>query len=240
MTRRNAYLAVAMMAVIACGGPGRAEPSPPLAAALDVSVPSKSVSSHALLAVRSLLEAAGVRFNISFESLADGKYEWKKGVVPAGTLKQQLDNLASAAGYAWEANGDWLNLFPKSAANDPNYVMNKRIPGEIEVSPTPYATSIKPWAIANRISFSKVVIGIEKKVNLEKIAGNRIVLKDPTVREYYNAHATVYGVDGYSIYIRQGPDPADPTKTLTSITEANSIIWEYPRIEDTTADPGSR
>lgn len=228
----HAFFILAMVTALGSGVPVEAEPSAELAAALNTSRPAARVpASNPLVSITSLLRSAGAKFSIGYESVAKTKWDLKSGDVPAGTLKEQIDSLASAAGYEYQANGDWLNFIPKSVANDPNYVMNKRLPGEVEVSPTPYATSIKAWMVANGISCARVLCGMRAKIDYSKIAGNRIVLKDPTVREHMNARNTVYGTDGYSVHIDQMPDPANPGRMLTVMTEMLSTLWSFPYLE---------
>lgn len=234
MSVRNGCVTLVVLATLVLSVPGHTEPSAAAAAALNTHLTEARVPSHALAAVRCLLEAAGLRLNVGVELRDAGKWELENvSMVPAGTLKEQLDCLARAGGYEWQVNGDWLNFYPKSVAEDPDYVMNKRIPGEVVVTPGSGSTDIQPWMKANGIQWALLLLGVQTRVDYSKIAGNKIVLKDSTFREHTNAHYTVYGVDGYSVLIQQKPDRKNPGKTVTLMTWTHSRIWDPPLLTPT-------
>ena len=127
--------------------------------------------------------------------------------VPAGALREQLDAITKDAGYVWQANRDWLNSIPKDKASDPKYAFNLRILGKVVVSRAPLSvTPIKPWLELHRISVARDGHKLEiRPAGAPEKSGyspSRIddpfAMRNPTLREYFNAHEALYGNNRWS------------------------------------------
>ncbi|HUV05988.1 MAG TPA: hypothetical protein VMX94_12915 [Armatimonadota bacterium] len=158
--------------------------------------------------------------------------QWLTIELPAGTLGEQLDKLSAAAGYIWQANGDWINFVPKAKATDPDYVMNLRIPGKVVLSREPdESTSVKEWFAAHRIVSTRIVKYLELKfrsgqpqtVSEAPLRPDPIVLDNPTLREYWNAHSTLYGEDVYAVQISIVPSPEGGAPHISCLTSAGNF-----------------
>ena len=158
--------------------------------------------------------------------------QWLTIEIPAGTLSEQLDKLSAATGYIWQANGDWINFIPKAKATDPDYIMNLRIPGKVVLSREPgESTSVKEWFAAHRIISTAVVKRLQVKfrsgqpqpVSEAPLRPNPIVLDNPTLREYRNAHSTLYGEDLYAVHISIVPSPDGGAPRIFYLTSAGNF-----------------
>lgn len=121
---------------------------------------------------------------------------YMKGAIPQGTMKSQLDVIAASTGYSWTTNGNWLEFIPKGRENDPNYVLNKRLPGKIIVSRVSgKETPIKDWLKQNGINIGMSLSGIRAAIKIEKpsLGPDTIEMNNPTLREAIIAHEAVNG-----------------------------------------------
>ncbi len=109
------------------------------------------------------------------------------------TVRDILDLLiAKDSRYCYVVSGDWINLVPKNAATDPNYVYNRHIPGKVVVSTdSTKDTSIKAWAEENRVSSMLLTMG-DMRRSLPT-ATQTVTLVNPTFREYTNARMRLSG-----------------------------------------------
>jgi len=158
--------------------------------------------------------------------------QWLAIEIPAGTLSEQLDKLSAAAGYIWQANGDWINFVPKAKATDPDYIMNLRIPGKVVLSREPdKSTSVKEWFAAHRIVSTRIVKYLQLKsrsgqpqmVSEAPLGPDPIVLDNPTLREYRNANSTLYGEDLYAVHISIVPSRDGGAPHISYATSAGNF-----------------
>lgn len=207
-----------LQAALSSSGIGQAgsEPSPQLQALLNKQ--SAAVQQHSLDAFSALREVMrraldpGVSMKTGFEYEADASYPAIKEDLPAGTLRQQLERIAKISGHTLQANGDWVNFIPKAKANDPNYVMNRRIAGKVVLSREPgKSTSVSEWMTSQRIISVRHVKELKlippPSFKLPSIATpkmpEQIALENPTLREYFNAHSALYGEDMWTAKINE-------------------------------------
>lgn len=157
--------------------------------------------------------------------------QWLAIEIPAGALSEQLDKLSAAAGYIWQANGDWINFIPKAKATDPDYIMNLRIPGKVVLSREPgESTSVKEWFAAHRIISVAGIKCLQVKFRSgqsqtasEAPFPDPIVLDNPTLREHWNAHSTLYGEAVYSVQISMVPSPDGGAPYIHCLTSAGNL-----------------
>jgi hypothetical protein len=114
------------------------------------------------------------------------------------TVKQILDLIvAQDSRYTYVISGDWINLVPAGVADDPNYVYNRRMPGNITVSTDPAAcTDTKPWFRENKISCALLVIG--DMTRSLPVSAQTVRLTNPTLREYTNWDMKLAGKNRWS------------------------------------------
>lgn len=183
-----------------------AAPSAELAAALNKQCPEMSLHHTTLAgAVQTILRTTGVHFAIGIETCA-----WISRIglqdfhAKAGTLRSQLGELCAAVDYVWEADREWINLFPKSVKDDPDYLMNKRQRGRVMVSPSLKVPAEKALIADIHASFAMVFMGLahQPKIDYEKVRHNKVVLQNPTLRQILNARQTNYEVNYYTLFIR--------------------------------------
>lgn len=131
--------------------------------------------------------------------------------LPAAPLREQLDEMASAYGYTWEAVGNWINFVPAAKSSDPNYVYNLRIPGKIVLSRDPgKLTPISEWLAEHHIvNFRdlhglRLVIPNKRGYNSSRVP-DPLTLENPTFREYCNAHEALYGCDSWTASVSVRP-----------------------------------
>jgi hypothetical protein len=128
---------------------------------------------------------------------AESPNRWQDGPemdVPAGTFRQQLDQMTAAYHYVWLTDGDWINLVPAEWAKDKNYVFNLRIPGRVvESRDSKRATSSNDWQKEHNISLGMLLCGLVNTGPPPDWVVDPIILTSPTMRESANAHYTVYG-----------------------------------------------
>jgi len=96
--------------------------------------------------------------------------------------------------------------------NDPNYVFNLRLPGKVVVSrDVQKATPVKDWLREHGIETARIpaleVRSVDKSRDLRIPTGgpDPIVLDSPTLREYYNAHEALYGLNTWVATVKTIP-----------------------------------
>jgi hypothetical protein len=102
------------------------------------------------------------------------------------TVRELLDSLvAQDSRYAYSVSGKWINVFPASTINDPNYVFNRRMPGKVTVSTSPdQCTDVKDWVRQIKIAPALLLLGdMKRKLPVEP---QTVTLENPTHREYMN------------------------------------------------------
>lgn len=213
--RRTICVTGMLLSLFYMGVPAMAAPSPKLAVALDkkaAAVP-QGRKLHLRLKVGQILHEAEVlggpdmMIRVSIEH--DGNLPEPKPdkEIPAGALRTQLTTIAESVGYTWQADGDWVNLIPKSKVKDRNYVMNQVIPGKVILSRDPaVATPIREWLESHRISVSREYNGLRFTDKPKVYGPDPIELNNPTLREYANAHESLYGNDQWAVYIKEIAD----------------------------------
>ncbi len=230
--------AVAMLAAPIVG----AEPSKELQALLDRKLDAVPVRDECLaFKVSGIFLRAGDRAKPLTDRIAV-EYEYGKPApraacaLPTGTVNQLLGKITDSAGYAWQTDGDWINLVPRAKLADPSYIMNQRIPGRIVLSlDASRMSSVSDWLRAHGISMA-----VEGSIlsRADRVAAPRhddIVLTDPTLREYFNAWETLYGYDRWSVRVKTTPDPGG--KSLPRITLITSAYASRPQRSTT---PGAK
>ena len=217
-----------------------ASPSAALEAALATQLPilpaKESVSSwdrmkQVLQQAREACPKSPIKAGFEYEG-PNKPLQWLAIEIPAGTLSEQLDKISEAAGYIWQANGDWINFVPKAKATDLDYIMNLRIPGKVVLSREPgKSTSVKEWFAAHRIISVagikclqvKFRSGQSQTASEAPLVPDPIVLDNPTLREYRNAHSTLYGEDVYSVQISIVPSPDGGAPYIHCLTSAGNF-----------------
>lgn len=191
-----------------------AEPSAGLSAALSKPCAALSLGkSDPALAIRQTLRKAQVNYRIGVEQTDTSIVGQREFKLAAGTLKNQLDQIAQDTELTYQCNGDWINLYPRAVAADSDYVMNRRLPGKVIVGGTA-PTEIVRWLNDNHVSFARVFSGMRRtKVDYRKVLGRSITLDNPTLREYVNAQEELFDCDTSSLFIRHMSDPRDPKST---------------------------
>lgn len=204
-----------LMCIIAADTGLVAEPSSQLQAALSVKVGAMA-ERHAeplSFTVTDILLAAGEGSKISTGSVGM-EYEYGRPspcatcTLPEGNVSSLLDRAADGAGYAWQANGDWINLVPKAKLSDPGYIMNQRIPGRVVLSlGSTKMTVLTDWLKAHNITTATSGSVMSREDQDATPSHEDVVLNDPTLRECYNAWESLYGHDRWSVQVKVTPDP---------------------------------
>lgn len=228
MRSSNCVLAaiVLYLALICTGSSAKSEPSRRLQAILDA--PRDAVafkdwdlvraSSHML---RHSYGISGVCIGIE----SAGSDHTASLDLPASSLREQLDKLAAAYNDIWQASGDWVNFIPADKKSDPNYVFNMHIPSRIVVSNGASIFSpAKAWMEQHYItSFSTLGLQIvapgQQPLRPYKTP-DRIILINPTLRDYANAQNTISGYDYWAAAITTRPvlTPGAPPDTILAFS----------------------
>ena len=121
--------------------------------------------------------------------------------VSAKTVGEILDALvAQDPRYTYRAHGNWVNLLPRSRAEDVGYPLNWTIPGEVVLSSENHGVSLKvnQWLAEKKVSFVLLHIGTlpAKRLPVSPQTGT---LTNPTLREAINVRRTVVGINIWSI-----------------------------------------
>ena len=216
----------AMVAFCLCGA-AVAAPSAELSAALDKKLPDVNQNDSTLHAqVQGLLSRAyesglshNVRIGIEYED--DRIVPRGNLCVRNGTMREQLDAIASVAGYMWQADGDWINLIPKGKQNEPSYPLNQVMEGDVVVSrASSVATPVKGWFAQRGISAVRDLHALRIKGVQKTLGLDPIVLHNPTLREYRNARERMYGNNMWTNRVR-----LLPRKEGESIQRTVLIEW---------------
>ncbi len=213
--------------------PVKTAPSDRLKAALDIGMPGQDAKGEKLdRLIRDVLyytqQASGASVNVSIEYDSSAKGPLVTAKIPVGSLRSQLDAISDSASYSWTADGDWVEFIPRSKANDPQYILNKRIPGRVVVTRDPLrATSIKEWLAANNVSTTRDIHRlrfiadpskpVREDTNWKPVSFS-VELQDPTLREYAVATEALYGHDICTMIVKEarGKDGKVQSVSLTS------------------------
>jgi hypothetical protein len=114
------------------------------------------------------------------------------------TVKEIMDALvAKDKRYTYLFSGDWINLVPREVASDPDYIFNRRIPGQITVSnESDKSNGISSWAKQNKMSSALLIFG-DPSLRLV-VEPQTVTLTNPTLREHENWRLQLAGKNRWS------------------------------------------
>lgn len=195
-------------------------PSPATVALLETRLPPVSQSDRSLSAAVGWLlsplrlKEAGVQCNLNVGIERDESKSNPRitADIPEAPLSEQLTKVLDKTGYVYAANGGHINFIPKSKVDDPNYVFNLKLPGNIIVSKDlKKDTPIKQWLQDHKIEVVRIPTGKfrstdeSRDLRIATGAVDPIVLDSPTLREYCNAHEALYGLNTWIATVQQIP-----------------------------------
>lgn len=224
----------AVVAIVLMGGNGSAAaPSVQLLTTLDTRLEAaprveSNLSTNLIWLYQRLMDAdvkSLPRIAVEYAGSAQPRV---KALVPAGTLRAQLDALTSSAGYTWQADEDWIHLIPGGKAGDEDYVLNRRLEGTVTLSRDPAkCTPATEWLKMNRIVVLRdahsVVLGKEPKKLNGPVCPDPAAVENPTLRQILCRHEALYGNEYSTVRVKTFTDPDDGLVWTTLVTWGQSL-----------------
>ncbi|MEI6914675.1 MAG: hypothetical protein WCL39_06035 [Armatimonadota bacterium] len=197
-----------------------AEGSSPEAAALAVTLPpfyfENATASKAVSALRLSLRAKEPAIPLRVHTEYEFGVPQKKAahmVVDQCEVRQQLTAIAKATGCRWEASGGWINIIPENKADDPDWILNKRFPGQLTISKDPDKTAaLRKWFSDLGVIVDQIIHTLTSSASPGSADGkpfnfgpDPVMLDNPTLRDVLNAHEALFGCVGSSVTVRALP-----------------------------------